>query len=320
MHPEARALPALFLERLRRIVPAQRWEAIVSTFTEPKPTTFRVNSLKLPLEAAREQLTTEGFHVERVAWYPDAMILRRGRLRELQQTALYQRGAIYVQSLSSMLPPLILAPRPGETVLDIAAAPGSKTTQMACLMRGQGRIVANDNNRVRGFKLRANVAQQAAGNVEITLCDGEAFGRRHPEAFDRVLADVPCTAEGRFQTAEPKSYRFWKPMKIREMVRKQKRLLAASIAALRPGGVLVYSTCTFAPEENEAVIHRALERFGDAITLEPIALKLSNVTTGLTAWERESFHPSLTRARRILPTNEMEGFFIACVRKTGHVP
>jgi 16S rRNA (cytosine1407-C5)-methyltransferase len=315
MRAQLRELPELFLERLRRILPSSRWDATVNTFAAPKPTTFRVNPFKATAEAVRDELAGYGFHVERVSWYPEAMIVRRGRLRELQETAFYRSGAIYVQSLSSMVPPLALDPRPGETVLDLTAAPGSKTTQMSCLMRGEGRLVANDNNRVRFFKLRANVLQQAARNVELSLRPGEAFGRVQPGAFDRVLADVPCSAEGRFDLREPKSFRFWKPAKIREMVRKQKRLLASGIAALRPGGVLVYSTCTFAPEENEAVIHWALERFGETMALEPIRVGCSNAASGLASWDGVPFHPSLKLACRLLPTADMEGFFVARLRK-----
>lgn len=315
MQSELLVLPELFLDRLRTILPAAQWDPLVKTFTQPKPTTFRVNTLTVTVEAARERLADAGFHVERVPWYREAFILRRGTLRELQETALYRTGAIYVQRLSSLLSPLVLDPQAGESILDIAAAPGSKTTQMACLMRGEGRIVAVDNNRVRCYKLRANVEQQAARNVEVVWSFGEAYARRHPGAFDRVLADVPCTAEGRFLTSEPKSHRYWKPGKIREMVRKQKRLLAAAIMALRPGGSLVYSTCTFAPEENEGMLQWALERFAGLVALEPVALDCPNVMPGLTAWEGMAFHPSLRHARRVLPTEHMEGFFIARLRK-----
>ncbi len=289
--------------------------AVCRTFDHPAPTTFRVNTLNASPEIVREQLASQDFTLERVPWYPDAMILRRGRLRDLQATEAYRTGAIYVQALSSMLPPLVLAPQPGESVLDIAAAPGSKTTQMSCLMRGEGRLVANDNNKVRFFKLKANIEQQGAAHVELTLLDGVVFGRQRPATFDRVLVDVPCSAEGRFQTSEPRSYRFWKPAKIREMVHKQKPLLYSAMQALAPGGVLVYATCTFAPEENEGVIQWALDKFGDAVALEPITLGCTNYTTGLTGWEQRTFHPSLTQTRRILPTDDMEGFFLARLRK-----
>ena len=315
MRAEARMLPELFLERLRHIIPSSRWDAVVNTFTRPKPTTFRVNTLKASPRVVWEQLAAEGFQLQRVPWYSDATILRSGRLRELQETAWYRDGSIYVQSLSSMLPPIVLDPQPGEMVLDIAAAPGSKTTQMACLMRGEGRIIANDNNRVRFFKLRANLQQQSAKNVELALYDGAIFGRQRPETFHRVLADVPCTAEGRFLASEPKSFGFWKPIKIREMVRKQKQLLASAILSLRSGGTLVYSTCTFAPEENEEIVHWALARWGEVIALEPITLPFANWLPGLRRWDKHVFDPSIERARRILPTDEMEGFFLARFRK-----
>ncbi|MBI2093707.1 MAG: RsmB/NOP family class I SAM-dependent RNA methyltransferase [Candidatus Omnitrophica bacterium] len=315
MRSELRQLPELFLERLRHVVPSSGWNSVTHSFIEAKPTTFRVNTLVASIEPIRQALSEAGFLTERVNWYPDAMILRRGRLRDLQTLELYRDGKIYVQSLSSMLPPLILDPQPGETVLDIAAAPGSKTTQIACLMKAQGRLIANDNNRIRFFKLKANVSQQKALNVELSLRYGETIGRSLPESFDRVLVDAPCSSEGRFLASEPASYRYWKPMKIKEMAHKQKRLLFSAISALKPGGLLVYSTCTFAPEENEAVLHWALERFAEMIEIEPFPLGFSNHLPGLTQWEGVRYHPTLSRARRILPTDEMEGFFIARLRK-----
>lgn len=316
MRPEVRALPEVFLERLRRIIPSPRWDAVANTFAQPKPTTFRVNTLKARVGDVRRELEERGFRLTPVSWSPEAWILRQGRLRDLQDTAIYRQGLIYVQSLSSMVPAYLLDPQPGEQVLDLTAAPGSKTTQMACLMRGEGRIVANDNNQVRFYKLRANVELQAARNVELVLRDGASIGRTHAGQFDRVLLDAPCSAEGRFHVRKPASYRYWKPAKIREMVRKQRRLLRSAILGLRPGGVLVYATCTFAPEENEGVLSWALGQFGDAIALEAAKPPVPCLP-GLTTWEGQAFHPSLRRAMRIIPTPELEGFFVARIHKIG---
>lgn len=315
MPSDAHALPGEFLARLRLLIPSSRWSRTLRTFATSRPTTFRVNTLAAPVREIREALVAKGFRLEPVTWYREAFVLRGARLRDLQATDAYQRGAVYVQSLSSMLPPLILDPQPGETVLDLTAAPGSKTTQMACLMHGEGRIVANDNHRVRSYRLKANVALQQARNVEVTCRFGETFGYRHPAQFDRVLLDAPCSAEGRFQVQEPASYRYWSLRKIHEMARKQRRLLAAALTALRPGGVLVYSTCTFAPEENEAILHDALERSAGLVDVETVSLGLANWMPGLAAWEGRPFHPSLRRAVRILPTDDMEGFFIAKLRR-----
>ena len=217
-----------------------------------------------------------------------------------------------------MLPPLVLEPQPGETILDLTAAPGSKTTQMACLMKGEGRIVANDNNRIRFFKLKANVELQGAANVELSLRPGELFGRDFPESFDRILLDAPCSAEGRFNVREPASYKYWKLAKIKEMARKQKNLIISALRSLKAGGALVYSTCTFAPEENEAVLDWVIKKFSDrgkSLGIEKIILPLTNQIAGFVKWEGESFHPAVRDALRILPAPLVEGFFLARIRK-----
>lgn len=315
MRSEVKVLPEAFLNRLHAIVPSQKWDQIANTFSEPKPTTFRVNTLKTNAETVRETLGQSGFRSEPVSWYSDAFVLKSGRLRELQETQSYREGEIYVQALSSMVPVMVLDPKPGETILDLTAAPGSKTTQIASLMRGEGKIVANDNNKVRFFRLKSNIELQGASSVTLSLKHGESFGRMYPEQFDRVLLDAPCSAEGRFNVREPASYRYWKEAKVREMARKQRRLLLSGLSALKPGGVLVYSTCTFAPEENEEIIDWALQKSNGNIQVEKIALPFSNHSAGLAAWAGKSFHPLVKQTIRILPNNLMEGFFIAKLRK-----
>ena len=315
MRSEVQRLPEIFLERLRRLIPPQKWDEAANTFTEPKPTTFRINSLRANPALLRERLEHQGFRLEKVSWFPETFILRDGRLRELQETETYQTGQIYVQGLSSMIPAIVLDPLPGENILDLTAAPGSKTTQMACLMKGEGRILANDNNKVRFFKLKANLDLQGARNVELSMRPGELFGRDFPESFDRILLDAPCSAEGRFNVREPASYKYWKLAKIKEMARKQKNLIISAVRALKPGGVLVYSTCTFAPEENETVLHWLTGKFGEAIQIEKIQLPFSNQAGGMSQWENETFHPAIRAAVRILPTLTMDAFFLAKIRK-----
>ncbi|MDD5216487.1 MAG: RsmB/NOP family class I SAM-dependent RNA methyltransferase [Candidatus Omnitrophica bacterium] len=315
MKSEIKSLPPEFIERLRGILPPGKFDAVANTFAGPKPTTFRVNSLKTTPGKIQETLEQHSFRIEKVPWCHGAFVLKDGDLRGLQAMDCYRNGEIYVQSLSSMIPPLVLDPQPGETILDMTAAPGSKTTQMAALMKGLGRIVANDNNRTRFFKLKANVEMQGATNVELSLRYGETFGRRQPDAYDRILLDAPCSAEGRFDTREPASFRYWKPAKVKEMARKQKVLLASGIHALKPGGVLVYSTCTFAPEENEGVLDWALGKYEEIISIEKINLPLLNVMSGIRQWRDTAFHPFVQLGVRILPDPGMEGFFFAKIRK-----
>ena len=317
MRNEVRVLPNEFLERLKTVIPSHKWDSVANTFAEPKPTTLRANSLKISPEMVRERLERSCFRLEAVPWYSDAFILREGRLRELQETELYQKGEVYVQSLSSMIPPLVLDPKPGERILDLTAAPGSKTTQMAALMKNEGRILANDNNKIRFFKLRANLELQGVTNAGLSMRYGESLGRERPNEFDRVLLDAPCSVEGRFDIRQPASYGYWKPKKVLEMARKQRKLILSALKALRRGGILVYSTCTFAPEENEGVINFALEKLKDEAELEPIQFPISNQMSGLVSWGKERFHPSLKKAVRIFPNHQMEGFFIARIRKKG---
>src|SRR3989338_2017752 len=193
MKSEVQALPKLFLERLRKIIPSQKLDGVANTFASPKPTTFRVNMLKTSRDFVREKLERNGFRLTPVPLYPDAFILREGRLKELEKTDLYLKGEIYVQNLSSMIPPLVLDPQPGEAILDLTAAPGGKTTQMASLMGDEGRIVANESDRIRYEKLKANIELQGASIVEVVLSYGESFGKKFPERFDRVLLDAPCS-------------------------------------------------------------------------------------------------------------------------------
>ena len=163
----------------------------------------------------------------------------------------------------------MLAPQPGERVLDLCAAPGSKTGQIAAVMQDAGEIVAVEKVRDRFFRLRANVAGQGATCVCARLGSGTAVAHTDPEAFDRVLLDAPCSTEGRFQTNVPATTAYWSPRKIKEMRAKQGRLLYAAVQALRPGGTLVYSTCTFAPEENEGALAKMLKTFGDRVEVVP---------------------------------------------------
>ena len=178
MRSSVRILPELFIERLKRIIPSQKLDAVANTFVDSKPTTFRINSLKADRNSVKERLEREGFRLESVSWYPDAFILRGGRLRDLEKTEIYRKGEIYVQNLSSMIPPLVLDPKPGELVLDLTAAPGSKTTQMASLMNGEGKILANESDKIRFEKLKSNIALQSAQNVEAILSHGKSIGKK----------------------------------------------------------------------------------------------------------------------------------------------
>jgi 16S rRNA (cytosine1407-C5)-methyltransferase len=229
-------------------------------------------------------------------------------------------GHVYLQNASSQLPPHLLGAQPGERVLDLCAAPGSKTGQIAAQMENRGEILAVEKVRDRFYRLKANVAAQGAANVRAWLGSGTVVPHREPEAFDRVLVDAPCSTEGRFRTEDPETTRYWSPRKIQEMRSKQGKLLYAAVQALRPGGTLVYSTCTFAPEENEGVLSKVLKTFGGRLeVVEPAMLDApdmaAQVQPGLDAWNGRDFHPQAAHARRVLPSASFEAFFVAVLVK-----
>lgn len=308
--------PPLFTDRISRIFVPELASEILRHLSEPRLVTIRVNTLKADAASASEALQRGGFSLEPVEWYPGAFIVRESTARQITETAPYKEGKIYIQSLSSLIPVLLLDPKPGETVCDLCASPGSKTTQIACLMKNEGRIVAIDNSKGRFYKLRANLSGQGVKNTEALKFNGEMAGRKYPEFFDRILLDAPCSVEGRFNLSDPKSFHYWSPGKIKDMARKQKRLLISAYRALKPGGVLVYSTCTFAPEENEAPLSWLIEKAEEAILPEDVEPPVKNVIPGLEKWEGRVFHPSIKHALRILPTDTMEGFFVARLGKS----
>lgn len=318
---KGRQLPEAFLEKLRRLIPANHWDKALKTFAGERPTTFRVNTLKASDSSLKERLEPQGFKVENVPWFKEAFLLRKGKQKDLEKTDLYIQGGIYIQGLSSMIPPLVLDPQAGETVLDLTAAPGSKTTQLAALMKNRGLILANDNNPIRVEKLKANASLQGASNIQVLPPgDGGLVWKENYEKMDRVLLDAPCSSEGRFQLDEPSTYGYWREDTNRKMAKDQRRLFKSAFLALKPGGTMVYSTCTFAPEENEMVLNWALETYGDAIRFDDITVPLPVHTRGLAAWGDLKFNPAVVKSVRVLPTPDIEGFFVAKLRKIRSVP
>ncbi len=305
-------LPPEFISRLKDIYPSSYHRRILRAFVKRRPTTFRCNTLKSNMDEVKEELKKRGFRFRNPPYPPLSFILEEGTLRELEKTSLYEEGKIYVQSLSSMVPPLILNPRPGERILDLCSAPGSKTTQISALMRNEGEIVAVEKSKIRFYKLKANLDRLGVKNVLPLLRDGTKLPSHFRESFDRVLVDAPCSGEGTFSLDNPRSFAYWSLRKVKEMARKQKRLLLSGIFALKRGGILVYSTCTLSPEENEGVVDWVLRR--EKLEVEEIEIPVET-HPGIGEWGGRVFSPCLKKAVRILPSLHWEGFFIVRLRK-----
>ena len=213
-----------------------------------------------------------------------------------------------------MLAAVTLNPQPGEQVLDLAAAPGGKTTLLAALMKNEGMLSAVEPVKRRSFKLRRVLDQQGVTIARVYTLDGRAVGNKTPQRFDKVLLDAPCSSEARFSRRNPDSWSHWSLKRVKESSRLQKRLILSAFRALKPGGHLLYSTCSFSPDENEAVVDSLLQKFpGDCQLLE-IPLEI-NHQAGITRWQNKNYDERIRHCVRILPNDIYDGFFMCLLRK-----
>lgn len=295
-------LPQEFVEKLYKMFTPLTVDKILVGINEKRLTTLRVNTLKYNIQDLLKYFKERNIKFERVLWYKDALVIKNANEKEIQKLDIYQKGYIYIQSLSSMIPPLVLDPKPGESILDMTAAPGSKTTQMTCLMENKGYILANELDKIRYEKLKYNVANQGANIVEVINGRGEKIGENYKEKFDKVLLDTPCSGEGRFSANNVQSYRGWSLKTVNELTKIQKKLFKSAYNALKTKGIMVYSTCTLNKEENENIVQWALENF---------ELKLIDTKIEI----KDSIPVIQEKALKILPSKDMEGFFVAKFKK-----
>jgi len=305
-------LPREFLARIKILYP-DKYQKICSTFLKKKITAFRINYLKTDIHSLRKELVNTRVKFQELT-FPKGSFLLKSELRMLQKTELYLQGKIFVQNVSSMLVPLVLSPVGKDLICDLCSAPGSKTSQISSLAP-ESTIMAIEKNRGRYYKLLANLKQQGVENVKAFVLDGIWIRKKFPETFDKILVDAPCSAEGLFNVNNPRSYSYWKPRKIKEAVSKQKQLLNAAFYALKEGGEIVYSTCTFAPEENEVMLDWFVNKFKDKLEVLPIHLPLSNAIEGKRLWKGKKLIPEVKLSRRVIPNEYMEAFFIAKIKK-----
>lgn len=273
-----------------------------------------MNTLLADEAAVLQDLRRSGLVVERIRDFA-AYLVNKGSFKKLTESHSYQRGWIYLQSLSSQIPVQVLDPKPGEKILDLAAAPGSKTTQIAVCMKNQGEIVAVEPEHIRFERLNFNLQKQGVSIVKSICGRGEKVLREFAGHFDRVLIDAPCSSEGTFCLNDRSTFAHWSLDFVRQMAKVQKRLLTAALEALRPGGLVVYSTCALSPEENEAVIEEVLQNF-PALSTMPILPKYPCLKPALTFWEGQVFSTGVAKARRIYPAELWEGFFVCALRKS----
>jgi NOL1/NOP2/sun family putative RNA methylase len=310
-------LPAELIKRLQMQLEPTAYSVSLQSFDEPKPVTIRPNTLRSSETELLTQIANVGMETKPVDWCPECHLLTKGTIRQLQELPISESGGMYIQAASSMLAAYALQTEPGMRVLDMCAAPGSKTSLLASIMNNEGMLVANDRSRKRLYRLREILQWQGATNVEVLCGPGERLAQTHGDCFDRVLVDAPCSGEGRIRLDKPIRINRWNIQEIRTLAKLQEQLLVAALRCVVVGGMVVYSTCTFAPEENECVLNKVLSRNSiDAEIVEiPDALRPNQAIKPLQEWNEYKIQHDISNAMRIIPDKTTTGFFVASLRR-----
>jgi NOL1/NOP2/sun family putative RNA methylase len=277
----------------------------------------RINTLRNTLEEADTSMEALGVSLQSVPWAPEGRFITEG-LKTIRDNTVSEEGRVYIQNAASWLPVLALDPQKDESILDMCAAPGGKTSHIAQRTDNQAFITANDNSRPRLHKLQNNLDRLGVHNVTFTLHDATRLARMlEPESYDKILLDAPCSGEGMMTLDNKKDFESWSVAHIKRLQQLQKKLIIQAWQLLKPGGTLVYSTCTMAPEENEAVVDYLLRRNPEAQieALPTLAAALNNKTEPVLEWNSKQYDNALRNVLRLLPSPEVEAFFVAKITK-----
>ena len=306
--------PDEFLAQMREAMPKNlSFEAFIDACQRPLRRSIRVNTLKITVDDFLALVAPYGWQLTPVPWCAEGFWIERDNEDEfpLGSTAEHLSGLFYIQEASSMLPVAALfadgdAPA---RVMDVAAAPGSKTTQIAARMGNRGMLLANEFSASRVKVLHANISRCGIANAALTHFDGRVFGAALPECFDAILLDAPCSGEGVVRK-DPDALKNWSLASNQDIASTQRELIDSAFHALRPGGTLVYSTCTLNRDENESVVNWLLERYPDAVHVLPLGDLFPTADQALTAEGYLHVFPQIY---------DCEGFFVARLQKTAAI-
>ncbi len=300
-----------FIERYSKFTD---WEAFSSCSLTFLKRSIRVNTLKIAIKELKERIEKD-WDLNQIPWCREGFWIEHAKneRRDIGNLIEHSLGYFYIQEAASMIPPLVLEPKPSDIVLDIAASPGSKTTQIAQYMQNKGILIANDYTIERMKPLSINLQRCGVTNAIITLMEGQWFKKSGIE-FDKVLVDAPCSGTGTIRKSLKTVY-IWNPDMVKRLSITQKQLIETGFNLLKKDGTLVYSTCSLEPEENEEVVDFLLKKYDNA-SLEEIKLNIKR-SPAILGFENKKYDESIKKCLRIWPQdNDTEGFFVAKIKKS----
>lgn len=290
-------------EKLEKQYGTKITKEIIEGYQTKRKTTLRINTIKSNIEEIKKELEKEKIEYETIKWSKEALIIKNADEKTIQEMEIYKNGKIYLQSLSSMLPPIILEPKEGTDILDMAAAPGGKTTQIAALTNNKAHITACEKNKIRAERLKYNVDKQGATCVFIMPKDSRFIDDFF--SFDQILLDAPCSGSGTLDYNDANVEKYFTEQLIERSSKTQKTLLSKAIKLLKPGHEMVYSTCSILDCENEDVVASVIKNGN--IEIVPINFE---------GMEKLPILPTkISGTLCVKPTELYEGFFVAKIKR-----
>lgn len=296
-------LPLFLIKELNKQYGEEITNKIVDGYLENRVVSLRVNTLKSDVISVCEELSKNNIEFEKVPWCDEALIIKNANEEKIQKLKVYEDGEIYLQSLSSMLPPVIMRPNENTDILDMTAAPGGKTTQIAALTSNNAHITACEMNNIRIEKLKYNIEKQGASSVAIMQTDSRNLSDYF--AFDQILLDAPCSGSGTIDLNNEKTYKNFTEALVEKSSKSQLTLLKKALKILKPGHEMIYSTCSILSKENEDILNKALK----GVNAEIVPIKLNGIE------EIPTLPTKLDGAICVCPNKYYEGFFVAKIRK-----
>ena len=276
---------------------------IIKGYSQKRPVTLRANTLKTNISYIKNFFDNLGFKYKEVSWYTDALIMENISIDQIKNLEIYKSGEIYLQSLSSMIPPIILSPQENENILDMASAPGGKATQMLALSSNKAFITACEKNKIRAERLKYNINLQSANRINVIVKDSRTLDDFL--SFDKILLDAPCSGSGTININDSKLEKYFTEDLVNRSTKIQFNLLKKAITLLKPGHEMIYSTCSILAKENEEI----LQHFIKSNKVEIIPIDLNQFS------DIDILPVNINGTLCICPSDLYEGFFVAKLKK-----